>query len=358
MRNNLRHDELSANDAHCYASPRTHEALVLRGDGISNAAGTERFPFVHGLPSFLAAPSDPYDEEQLLALCDVARTRGWEAALDELQRRNSKMHKYVTDKSRLLTLEAIPLQACHRVLEIGCGFGQFTFDLANKCQELYVLEVVPGQAAFVAIRALQEQRANIHVAIGGDDCRLPYRDQSFDLIFMNLVFEWCASRIDDGDRVACQALLLQECFRVLRPAGGMLYLATKNRFALRLLLGLDGDEHAWNMRFGSALPRWALRWILALRRKGQPPGILHSYRGLRQMLVNAGFTTIESYWAAPEMRYPMRLIRTDGASIRNARMDKSWLQGERKATRLLMPWVPAPWVKHVAPGLAFLATKK
>ena len=139
------------------------------------------------------------------------------------------------------------------ILEIGPGLGQFTAALARRSRHVHALEVVPEQAEFALIRARQEGARNVSVAIGGDDCRLPYRNDVFDGIVLNLVFEWCGSRNDSESHAKAQTRLLQEMARVLRP-GGFLYLATKNRFALRLLLG-GTDEHMSNMRFGSALPR-------------------------------------------------------------------------------------------------------
>jgi hypothetical protein len=54
------------------------------------------------------------------------------------------------------------------------------------------------------------------------------------------------------------------------------------------------------------------------------------------------------------MRFPEKMVRTDPKSIREARR-AGIRQGAGRAERLLMSLVPASLVKHVAPGLSFLA---
>ena len=82
-----------------------------------------------------------------------------------------------------------------------------------------------------------------------------------------------------------------------------------------------------------------------------------SHRALAALLREAGFARLASYWATPEMRFPSDYVPTDAAAIRVARGRPGFVQGEGRSARLLMQCVPAPLVKHLTPGLAFLATK-
>jgi SAM-dependent methyltransferase len=174
-------------------------------------------------------------------------------------------------------------------------------------------------------------------------------------VICNLVFEWCAYR-EKGDPRVVQRRLLNEMSRVLKP-GGCLYLATKNRFALRYLLG-GRDEHVQHIRFGSALPRSVQRMALRLLRKGNAAGSLYSYSGLKRMLEQKELDVVQSYWACPEFRHPEQFIATDGRTIRSRRRSGKFRQGDTRATALLMPLVPSTLVKHVTPGLAFVARKR
>jgi SAM-dependent methyltransferase len=308
------------------------------------------------IPNFLRfAPVESADDVAKLArLNERARADGWRQALDATYP-DPQFVRYVTQLDRAAFLDLLPLDAAAEVLEIGPGLGQFTVVMAERARSVHALEVVPGQAEFTLTRCRQHGLKNVDVAIGGDDCRLPYRDQAFDLIVLNLVFEWCGARLEHQPHEVAQAGLLSEMVRVLKP-GGSLYLATKNRYALRLLRG-GRDEHQFNLRFGSALPRALSARLLRRRGHARPMGMLHSHDALASMLRGAGLTGIRSFWAAPEMRYPTHYIATDAASVKAARAKPGFVQGFGRLARWLMPLVPARWVRHVTPGLAFIAVK-
>lgn len=264
------------------------------------------------------------------------------------------MLRYVLDSSRARFLDLLPIDRHSRVLEIGPGLGQLTRLIAPRVRSVHALEVVSGQAHFVREVCLQENLGNVEVACGGDDCRLPYAQDLFDVVVLNLVLEWCGHRDPRRSHPAAQDALLAEIHRVL-CSGGVLYLATKNRYALRYLLGKP-DEHAHNLRFGNALPRPLLALLLRFGGHARAQGFLSSFSELEAKLERAGFARLQSFWAVPEMRFPSRFLPTDSQAIKAARRQK-FDQGELKSTRALMPWVPARLVKHVMPGLTFLAWK-
>jgi len=308
------------------------------------------------IPYYLTFPpvEDRPTRERLSRLIDLAAGgMGWKEALAATQ--DAALLPYVTDLRRAAFMDLLPLNAQSDILEIGPGLGQFTAALARRSRHLHALEVVPEQAEFTLIRARQEGVANVSVAVGGDDCRLPYRDASFDGIVLNLVFEWCGSRLESESHEEAQTRLLQEMVRVLKP-GGFLYLTTKNRFALRLLLG-GADEHMYNMAFGSALPRRLAAWLLKRRGHARPMGKLYSHDALLAKLHRAGLGEVKSFWAAPEMRYPTLYVPSDASSVRAARARPDLRQGEGRKVNLAMRLVPAAWVRHVIPGLAFVAFK-
>ena len=337
-----------------YVCPQTHAPLHVDGDALRTATGDGVYPMQVGIPRFLRF--EPAEDEQTRArlerLNQLARNNGWHSALREIH--DASFIRYVTDDKRASFIDLLPLTRDSEVLEIGPGLGQFTSLLARRARSVCALEVVAGQAEFAAERCRQDGVSNVYLAVGGDDCRLPYADGTFDLVVLNLVFEWCASRCLNETIPNVQWRLLDEICRVQKP-GGALYLATKNRFALRNLVGKP-DEHCYDLRFGSALPRWLARFLV--RRKGylREAGLLHSHTALESMLRRAGYDRIDSFWATPEMRYPMYYVPTDANSIRKARRRPAFIEGEGRSTRLIR-FIPASLVKHFTPGLAFLATK-
>ena len=262
----------------------------------------------------------------------------------------------MTDPARSRFVELLPLTNDSNILEVGSSLGQITCVLAGRAGFVQGLEVVPGQAEFAAERCRQEGFANVALTCGGDDCRLPYDDETFDGVVINLVLEWCGGRNQAATNLESQNLLLNESARVLKPHGWF-FLTTKNRFGLSYLLG-KRDEHTFGWRFGQALPRWLLALLLRLRGKPQPPGMLHSYGALRQMLIDAGFGQIEPFWATPEYRFPREIVGADARSVRAARRGPGFIQGTGRINGGLMPLTPAPLVKYVMPGLIFLMRKQ
>jgi len=327
-----------------------------RGRAVAASAPGESTGTEASLPCYLTLPpvEDGPTRERLSRLVDLASGgMGWKEALTAT---HAALLSYVTDPRRASFMDLLPLNAQSDILEIGPGLGQFTAMLARRSRQVHALEVVPEQAEFALLRANQEGARNVSVAVGGDDCRLPYRDASFDGIVLNLVFEWCGSRLESETHEEAQTRLLQEMVRVLKP-GGFLYLTTKNRFALRLLLG-GADEHMHNIPFGSALPRRLAAWLLRHRGHARPMGQLYSHDALLAKLHRAGLWEVKSFWAAPEMRYPSLYVRTDAASVRAARAQPGFRQGDGRKVNLVMRFVPAAWVRHVIPGLAFVAIKQ
>jgi SAM-dependent methyltransferase len=281
-------------------------------------------------------------EDGKAELTTLARQHGWREAI----RLQFGPAEYLTDNRRGLFLKFLPMEGAD-VLEIGPGFGQFTDKIARIAKSVEALEVDEDQAEFIREKLRQEGIKNTMVTTGGADCRLPYGDCRFDLVILNLVFEWCAIRLTEPHEDA-QLRLLSEIARILRP-GGRLFICTKNRFALRYLLG-QPDEHYHNMRFGSALPRWLADRAHGRRSRGR----LYSWGGLCQLLRRSGFEIERSWWAAPEMRFPEEMIAIDSKAISAARR-RGVRQANGRIERLLMRLIPASLVKHITPGLCFLA---
>jgi SAM-dependent methyltransferase len=227
---------------------------------------------------------------------------------------------------------------------------------------VHALDVIEQQARFTQIRCAEEGVVNVQADCGGDDCRLPYADRSVDAVLMNLVFEWCASRNRDDSPPEAQARLLRETARVLKP-GGLLYLTTKNRFALKYVLG-QRDEHALLLPGGNALPRWLLRVILKTTARARDPrrderwgqGYLYSHSALRRLVYASGFSRVGMYCPVPEPRNPQRFIGADGRSVAAARRREPTLRlADGRYTGPMMKLMPASLVKYFTYGQTVLA---
>lgn len=290
---------------------------------------------------------------ELAKLNDLALEFGWREALKKVYGAESNMFEYVTSPRRLKVLEIVPTQADDSVLEIGCGLGQFTVALSRRVASVQAIDISPEQVRFAELRCRQEGQSKVEFRAAGEEGKLPFGDATFSGVIFNLVFEWCAShRADDAG--AFQRKYLSEILRVLKP-GGYCLITTKNRFALRYILGAR-DEHTAGIRFGSALPRCCTRWLLRFKRL-KAGGLLHSHNGLKNILGAAGFKSSESFWLAPEMRYPTVITSTDAESIREARQSLNFQQAEGRVLHRIMRLLPASLVKHFSYGLCFIVRR-
>ncbi|HUG98856.1 MAG TPA: malonyl-ACP O-methyltransferase BioC [Gammaproteobacteria bacterium] len=99
-----------------------------------------------------------------------------------------------------------------RILDAGCGTGHGARALLQHYRraEVVALDLAPGM-----LQAARRQRPWLRRldAVCGDAAAIPLADGSVDLVFSNLMLQWC----DSPDRV------FAEVHRVLRPGGLLLF---------------------------------------------------------------------------------------------------------------------------------------
>ena len=150
------------------------------------------------------------------------------------------------------------------VLDLGCGSGEFTAELARAGAR----DVIGAEVAESAIARARERYPTLDFRLIPVDGPLPFEDNMFELVWASEVIE----------HVADTARWLSEVRRVLRP-GGRVLITTPSHGRLRLLLGgvesysdpLGDHLHLYTRRALESLLREFAFAAIEVRAGGGPP---------------------------------------------------------------------------------------
>jgi tocopherol O-methyltransferase len=121
------------------------------------------------------------------------------------------------------------------IIDVGCGIGGSTLHLAQK---------FGSKATGITLSPVQASRAKERAAEAGLDSRvkfevanaleMPFEDNSFDLVWS----------LESGEHMPDKTKFLQECYRVLKPGGKMIFATWCHRETDSLAGNLTADEVA------------------------------------------------------------------------------------------------------------------
>jgi ubiquinone/menaquinone biosynthesis C-methylase UbiE len=137
------------------------------------------------------------------------REREVPADFYSLDRPANRFLRHGQERALRTALEEIGPLAGKRVLEVGCGSGNW-LEMLSTAKDLAGIELDPERAARAAARF---PGADIRT---GDASRLPWEDSRFDIVLQSTVF---SSILDSGMRRA----VASEMLRVLAPGGAILW---------------------------------------------------------------------------------------------------------------------------------------
>lgn len=219
-----------------------------------------------------------------------------------------KVYRQMERTNRHQILQVVEPRPHGRLLDCGCGDGEFTVRLANHARvaEAYGIERADERIAEASERGVIVTKADLNDP-------LPYRDHFFDIIHANQIIE----------RLANADLFLEEVRRVLRTDGYAIF-ASNNLASwhniLSLALGLQptptlvcGEAVAANVFDPLQHPHHTYPSDSQVR--------VYSYQGLRELCSQHGFRveatrTVGYYPLPPSLaRLMCQIDSTHGAFL-------------------------------------------
>ena len=169
------------------------------------------------------------------------------------------------------------LKAGHRILDVGCGPGSITVDLAALVEPGEVIGIDAAAPVLDQARALARSRGQTNVRFEqADTYTLPFEDASFDVVYAHQVLQHVARPVE----------ALREMHRVLAPGG---------------LLAVRDADYATMVHapHDARLDRWLQLYDHVARGNGGEP---NAGRYLRGWVHTAGFreetSTASAWWYA------------------------------------------------------------
>jgi SAM-dependent methyltransferase len=247
-------------------------------------------------------------KEQMGVFLRNVKDLGWAAAIrtSEVQKIRD-LYLWADAPSRTDASYFLPLTRESTVLDLGSGWGSYTFPLSLRTKLVVAADSCMESLKFISLRARQDRAANIfpvHIR-PLDSGRLPFAPGQFDCVIMNGVLEWVGSYVRTGDPKKIQERCLKDICRILKP-GGAIYIGIENRYGFQYFLGAP-DDHLMHyspdvrVAYTTLMPRFAADMVTRRRLNVPYRTFTHSIRTLKAMLKNSGFGRSEFYY--PEKGY-------------------------------------------------------
>jgi SAM-dependent methyltransferase len=227
-----------------------------------------------------------------------SRKQDWETFWDEKQDTDevySNAGRVLRHLSKLVELKD------KKVLEIGAGTGRDSFPLVEQGASVVQLDYAENSLRILK-RLAEESKLPVSI-VGGDTFRLPFRDNTFDIIFHQGLLEHFRKPVAEQ--------LLRENVRVLKE-GGLLLVDVPQRWhtytvAKHILIAMDKWFAGWERSFSVGELRGVLKTV------GLTPVYAYGewmypsffYRVVREVLKKVGWT-LPLY---PKVAKPLTALR-------------------------------------------------
>ncbi|OGB87556.1 hypothetical protein A3J44_01020 [candidate division WOR-1 bacterium RIFCSPHIGHO2_02_FULL_45_12] len=274
-----------------------------------------------GIAKFVEQPAhwNLLAEEEMSGLISQAEKVGWAEAIKKSKSQKIRVLYPFTDcPTRADATFYLPLNEKSLILDLGSGWGNFSFALAPRVGQVVAADITSQALKFIHLRKTQDKIENITPVLIEplDFGRLPFADNTFNAVIMNGVLEWVGSHLKTGDPLKLQEGCLRAVYQTLKNNGRVL-IGIENRFGLKYFFGAQDDHlihySSQKISYTTLLPRIIANWITRKRISLPYRTYTHSLNGYKSLLKRAGFKDIEVYFPDPDYRaisaqvYPVKV---------------------------------------------------
>jgi SAM-dependent methyltransferase len=294
--------EISSPQVKHFVSPCCRSTLTEEDTKLTCGECGLVFEVIDGLYKFVVEDSQhgELSASEMRAVLNVARSKGWRYAIENLRNVNKKrISRLISDPRRQKSVELLS-GVGGRVLDFGCGYGGVTTVLAQMFDEVVSLDGSEERVSLLNIIKQQENIQNITTICHMDVLNLPFPDDYFDAVVLVGVLEYLPLTISTFTTQEAHDKCLKSFLRILRP-GGTILVHSKNRFGWQYLLG--GKDQT-GLRFGPALPTPLANIILRLMGRDTRRIINYSYNGYKKLFKHSGFNDIRLHAPYPGYQSP------------------------------------------------------
>jgi len=224
----------------------------------------------------------------------AARRLGWRTALDQFEP-GARLEAENPIAAAWVIL--VPLPADVTVVDLDPGWGAVAAGLAGSVAQVAAVTPSPVRAAFLAQRFREDGIANV-LPVVGTPAAAPFRPATADVII-------AGRSLRAAGGASAQIAWLASLRGLLRP-GGWTVITGPNRYTASALAG--SPDHDLGLPWAGLLPARVARVYAALAGRPWRERSVHSARGYRRILADAGYEDVRLWSAEPDARAPALLV--------------------------------------------------
>ncbi|MBN1376950.1 class I SAM-dependent methyltransferase [Candidatus Woesearchaeota archaeon] len=240
-----------------------------------------------------------------------------------------------------------------KVLDVGCKYGAFSFELAKNFKEVIGIDV--NKEALKETKAKAENIKNLKIK-EESILKTSFKSNSFDLITMEGVLEWVGITNPDLKAIECQKKALKECKRILKK-DGIVYVGIENRLCPYFWLQ---DPHG-KLPLTVILPRFLSKPLYKMIKKSYYGQNILGYWGYKKLFNNI-FNNPDIMIPLPHYKYLYEVSSFDNNELRKKIKKVSKIKNLRKTYRWALNGLKISsylkLTKLFSPNFAIITRKK